>query len=79
MKDIVITSKRIKTELFTFLACFVVANLLNVYAIIAYGTKFYELITMLGYVFLFSVALYIVWSFLRVVFCFVKRKIITKK
>jgi hypothetical protein len=73
MKDIIITAKKIKTELLTFFACFIVANLMNVYAIIAYKTAFIELITQAGYVFLFSVALYILWSLLRIIFYFARK------
>lgn len=73
MKDIIITAKIIKTELLSFLVCFIIANLLNVYAIITYKTAFIELITQLGYIFLFSVALYILWSLLRIIFYFARK------
>ena len=73
MKDSIITVKRKKTELITLLICFIVANLLNLYAIIAYNTKLGELFTQLGYVLFFTVALYVVWSVLRIVFYGVKK------
>lgn len=72
MKDLVITAKRIKTESVTFLTCFVVANLLDLYAIIAYDTTFAELYTQIWVVLLFTAALYILWSFLRIAFYFVR-------
>ena len=77
MKDSIITTKRKKTELITLLICFIVANLLNLYAIIAYNTKLGELFTQLGYVLFFTVALYVVWSVLRIVFYGVKKIIKT--
>ncbi len=79
MRDIVISSKRIRTELFTLLICFIVANLLNLYAIISYSTPFVELLTQLGYVFIFSLVLYIVWSLLRIVFYAIKKLVKSKK
>lgn len=78
MKDIVISSKRIRIELITLTICFVVANLLNLYAIIAYQTSFVELLTQLGYVFIFSVVLYIAWSFLRAIFYLIKKLVKSK-
>lgn len=78
MKDIVISSRRIRIELITLAICFVVANLLNLYAIIAYQTSFVELLTQLGYVFIFSVVLYIAWSFLRAIFYLIKKLVKSK-
>ena len=68
MKDSVITAQRKRTELITLLVCFVIANVVNLCAIIAYGTRFVELVTQLGYVVIFSVALYICWSVLRLIY-----------
>ena len=45
MKDTLITAHRKKVELLTWLVCFVMANLLNLYAIIAYKTSFLEVLT----------------------------------
>lgn len=78
MKDLIITAKRIKTELFTFLTCFIVANLLSLYAIIAYDTAFSELFTQIGYVLLFAVALYVPWCLLRIIFYFMNKLFLTK-
>lgn len=77
MKDsnIFISVKRKKTELISFLICFVVANLVNLYAIIAYDTSFKELYTQLGYIILFTIALYVVWSLLRIAFHFIKKMV----
>ncbi len=79
MKDSVITAKRKKTEIITLLICIVVANLVNLYAIIAYDTDFKELFTLQGYVLLFSVALYVAWSLLRIIFYLIKNYIKLKK
>ena len=40
MKDTIVTARRKKTELITLLICFVVSNLLHLYAIIAYHAPF---------------------------------------
>lgn len=45
MKDTIVTARRKKTELITLLVCFVVSNLLHLYAIIAYHASFTEMIT----------------------------------
>lgn len=79
MKDIVITARRIRTELITFLACFICANLLNLYAIIVYNTAYLELFTQVGYVLLFAIALYALWIFIRIIFYFGRKIFITKK
>jgi hypothetical protein len=67
MKDIIITQKRIKKEITTFLVCLLVGILANVGAIICYKTSFSELFTSLHYIVAFSVALYLLWSFIRIV------------
>ena len=73
MKDSIITGKRKKTELIALLICFIIANLLNLYAIIVYETRFKELFTQLGYITLFAVVLYVFWVLLRIIFYSVKR------
>lgn len=67
MKDIIITQKRIKKELRTLLVCFVLAIVTNVGAIIYYKTSFFEIITSLLYVLVFAIAIYLLWSFIRIV------------
>jgi cytochrome b len=73
MKDTVITARRKKIELITLLVCFVVANAFNLYAIIAHNTSYLELLTALGYVLLFTLALYVAWSAVRLLFYGLKR------
>ena len=67
MKDTLITAHRKKVELLNWLVCFVMANLLNLYAIIAYKTSFLEVLTSFFYVIIFSCVLYVIWSVLRLV------------
>lgn len=66
MKDIIITQKRIKKEIATFLVCLLVGILANLGAIIWYKTSFSEIFTSLHYIAVFSVALYLLWSFIRI-------------
>ena len=66
MKDTLITARRKRKELFSWLICFVIANLLNLYAIITYKTSYSELLTSIFYVIIFSCILYIVWVCLRI-------------
>jgi len=68
MKTTTFTSRRKKIELITFLVCFILANLANLYSIVTYGTSFVELITSLGYVTVAALLLYILWSIIRLIF-----------
>lgn len=79
MKDTLLTARRKRTELFTILICFILANLVNLYSIIAYNTPFSEMITSIFYVLIFSVALYVFWSLLRILFWGVKSLFVSKK
>lgn len=79
MKDSIITARRKRTELITLLACFIIANVVNAGAIIAYKTCFTELFTQIGYVILFAIVLYVLWSLLRMVYYLTKKLLNTKK
>ena len=68
MKDTILTARRKKTELNTLFLCFIIANLVNLYSIFTYNTPLTEMITSFFYVLIFSVALYIIWSLLRILF-----------
>lgn len=59
MKDLVIKGKTFERELRVLLGCAVFACLLNIYAIIKHGTSWAELITMLHYVVLLAIAVYV--------------------
>ena len=67
MKDIVISSRHIKRELWIFLACVVVMELVNVYAIVDYGGKWSELVMSLGFVVAAAVVAYIVVAVVRLI------------
>lgn len=73
MKDIVITGAKVRRELWWLLAAFVLANMLNIYSIIAYGTEWKELATALGYVIAFSLVLYAVIGLIRLLVSGVRR------
>ena len=67
MKDIVISRRRIKTEIIVFLACVLAMELLNVYAIIKYDGSWSEALFSLGFVVVAAVVLYAVLSVLRLI------------
>ena len=73
MKDTIITTERKKEEIRTFLICFLLANLVNVYAIVTYGTSIKEIATQVGYVFLLAVVLYLLRSILLIAYILVKK------
>lgn len=58
MKDTIVTARRKKIELITLLVCFVVSNLIHLYAIIAYHAPFTEMITSIFYIIIFTFVLY---------------------
>ena len=72
MKDTIVTARRKKIELITLLVCFVVSNLLHLYAIIAYHAPFTEMITemitSIFYIIIFTFVLYAFWGILRLLF-----------
>ncbi|MBO6067641.1 MAG: hypothetical protein J6T49_08365 [Bacteroidales bacterium] len=78
MKDLVISGKRVKTELLIALACFVCAVLINVICIIAYHSQWHEIFTQIGFTVFIAIAIYVLLVILRllVLAC---RKIFSKK
>lgn len=58
MRDIVITPKRLKAELFVLLSVFVIAFSVNVFAVIKYGTPWVEIFSQIGYVSILTAILY---------------------
>ncbi|MPN30401.1 hypothetical protein SDC9_177872 [bioreactor metagenome] len=66
MKDIVITSKRIKKETLILLFCFITAFLINVATIIIYKTPWIEVVTQIGYVIVITIVLYVIVALLRI-------------
>lgn len=78
MKDTVLTARRKKIEIITLLVCFVLANLVNLYAIITYHRSMMEMITSIFYIIIFAFVLYVAWALLRLLFYGVKA-LFTKK
>ena len=72
MKDIILSTRRQKTELLTWLVCFVIANLVNLGAILSYDAPLLELVTSIGYVTVFSIVMYVAWTALRLVYAGIK-------
>lgn len=58
MKDTVISAAVKRREFKIWLACFVVANIVNWAAIIKYQTPWYEIFTQIGYVVVSSLLFY---------------------
>ena len=74
MKDTLITAARKKTELLTLLVCFGIAFFLNVGCIIFYRTPFSEVFTQIGYVLFITLALYLIWTAIRLIVWLFRRK-----
>ena len=79
MKNTVITARRKKIELLTSLACFIIGNLANLYAIISYETPFSEMLTSFFYVLAFSGVLYVFWTILRILFYGIRSLFLKKR
>ena len=79
MKNTVIAARRKKIELLTLLACFIIGNLANLYAIISYETPFSEMLTSFFYVLAFSGVLYVFWTILRILFYGIRSLFLKKR
>lgn len=79
MKNTVITARRKKIELLTLLACFIIGNLANLYAIVSYETPFSEMLTSFFYVLAFSGVLYVFWTILRILFYGIRSLFLKKR
>lgn len=73
MKDITITSKRLKKESTIFIVCFIIAFIINVVSIFIYKTSWFELFTQIGYVTIISIALYLLFVPIRGVISLVRK------
>lgn len=67
MKDIVITSKGLLRELLWFLAAFVIAFSVNVYAVLKYSRPAVELISQIGYVFAIALVIWVLLLIIRLI------------
>lgn len=63
MKDIIITSKKLKQERNIFLLSFLLAFIINVIAIIIYSRPWIEIISQIGYVIVISFFIYSYYGF----------------
>jgi hypothetical protein len=71
MKPITIHPRR---EFIIWLIAFLFSNLLNIYGIIHYKTRWIELFTQLGYVIVLSLLLYFLVALIRLVFNMIKNR-----
>ncbi len=67
MKDIVISEKHIKRELWIFVACIAVMEGLNIYSIIKYHGMWKEAIMSLGFVVAAAVVTYLIVGLIRLI------------
>lgn len=67
MKDIVIREKHIKRELWIFVACIAVMEVLNIYSIIKYHGMWKEAVMSLGFVVAAAVVTYLVVGLVRLI------------
>ena len=74
MKDTLITAGRKKMELLTALVCLGIACLINIGCIIYYHTPFYEFFTQIGYVCFIALAVYLIWTAIRLIVWLFRRK-----
>ena len=73
MKDITITSKRLKKESTIVIVCFIIAFIINVVSIFIYKTSWFELFTQIGYVTIISIGLYLLFVPIRGVISLVRK------
>lgn len=73
MKDIVISSKRMKKEVAILLACFIIAFVINIASIVIYKTSWLEIFTQIGYVIIITLILYLGVTFLRLIIYLINR------
>jgi len=65
MKDIVITARRIRLELYMLFASFVIAELVNIYAIVKYDTPWCEAFSQIGFVIILTAVIYVLHWLVR--------------
>ncbi len=79
MKDITIKGSIIRRELIIWGICFLIALLINVYAILVYNTSWSELFNTLHIVFLISLLFFGTTIIVRLLIWGIKRLVGTKK
>lgn len=73
MKDLVITSRRLKKEMYILSACFITAFLINIFSIVTFKTPWYEMFTQIGYVAVITFILYLLVAMIRAVVFLIKK------
>ncbi len=73
MKDLVISGKRVKTELLIALGCFVCAVLINIICIIVYHSQWHEIFSQIGFTVLVAVILYVLLLLIRLLVLLCKK------
>ena len=68
MKNIIITPRQIRREVFFLIVAFVVANLMNVFAIVGYDSSWKELYTSIPILLMLSVVLYFLMGLIRLIY-----------
>ena len=79
MKDIIITSKKLKQERNIFLLSFLLAFIINVIAIIIYSRPWIEIISQIGYVIVISFFIYLILWIPRGILIFLSHLFLRKK
>lgn len=73
MKDLVISGKRVKTELIVLLGCFIASFCTNIGAIIAYHKSWTEMFSQIGFVVVIAVAFYAILLIIRLIILLFKK------
>ena len=68
MKNIIITPRQIRRELLFLIVAFIIANLMNVGAIIGYDSPWKELVTSIPILLLLSLVLYFLMGIFRIIY-----------
>ena len=79
MKDIIITSKKLKQERNIYLLSFLLAFIINVIAIIIYSRPWIEIISQIGYVIVISFFIYLILWITRGILIFLSHLFRRKK
>ena len=79
MKDIIITSKKLKQERNIYLLSFLLAFIINVIAIIIYSRPWIEIISQIGYVIVISFFIYLILRIPRGILIFLSHLFRRKK
>jgi len=78
MKDLVISSNKLKKEILFFAVCFVAAFIINIIAVIIYKTPWYEMFTQIGYVLVITLVIYFMVILFRVIILLIKKLFVRK-